>query len=242
VQFSIVIVNWKSVAYLRDCLASVQLYTHELEYEVVVVDNASGDGCGEVLAKEFPWVRFVQSETNLGFARANNLGARHSYGETLCFLNPDTKILDSALEKIQAVVRTGSRPGAVGCKLLNGDGTVQTSCIQSFPTLVNQALDSEWIRRMTPRSELWGMAALHQDGTETIPVQVISGACLTMDRKVFEAVGGFSEDYFMYAEDLDLCYKAAMHGCTNYYVPSATEVVHRSGSNALFRVFRCGSR
>jgi GT2 family glycosyltransferase len=190
-----------------------------------------------MLAKEFPWVRFVQSDTNLGFARANNLGASYATGESICFLNPDTKLLNSALEKMHEVVRTADRPGAVGCRLFNSDGSVQTSCIQSFPTLANQALDSEWIRRFSPRSELWGMSALYQNGSETLPVQVISGACLTMDRTVFEALGRFSEDYFMYAEDLDLCYKAAMQGCTNYYVPDGS-VIHYGGGSSSQRVER----
>jgi hypothetical protein len=237
VQLSIVIVNWKSVAYLRDCLTSIPLHTHRLQYEVVVVDNASGDGCGDMLAKEFPNVRFVQSEVNIGFARANNLGTRSATGETLCFLNPDTRLLNSALEIMHDVVQTASHAGAVGCRLLNGDGSIQMSCIQSFPTLLNQFLDAEWLRRIFPRSTLWGIAALYDKGALFAPVQVISGACLMMSRSVFEVVGGFSEDYFMYAEDLDLCYKAAMRGYLNYYVPSAS-VVHYGGGSSSQRVER----
>jgi GT2 family glycosyltransferase len=236
-DLSIIIINWKSVAYLRPCVRSIQENTHSLEYEVVVVDNASDDGCGEMLANEFPGVRFIQSGSNLGFSRGNNLGGRHSSGDNLCFLNPDTEIKGDALKTMLDVLRTANGAGAVGCRLLNGDGSLQTSCIQSFPTLLNQSLDADLLYRVWPRCPLWGIAPLYDDETRPSPVQVISGACLMMKRTVFDSIGGFSEDYFMYAEDADLCYAAHKRGWTNYYVPTAS-VIHYGGGSSSQSVWR----
>jgi GT2 family glycosyltransferase len=190
-----------------------------------------------MLAQEFPGVRFIQSESNLGFSRGNNLGVRHSTGENLCFLNPDTEIKGNALKTMLDVLRTTDRAGAVGCKLLNGDGSIQTSCIQSYPTLLNQVLDADLLYRLWPRCPLWGIAPLYENDAKPSPVQVISGACLMMKRSVFESIGRFSEDYFMYAEDADLCYSAHKNGCTNYYVPAAS-VIHYGGGSSSQSVWR----
>src|SRR5271165_5655937 len=141
-DLSIIIVNWKSVDFLRGCLASIFSPGSSLSLEVVVVDNASYDGCEEMLSREFPQVRFIQSRENIGFARACNLGFRNSTGRVVLFLNPDTKVLGNALSSMVDGLESQSHAGAIGCKLLNGDGSLQTSCIQSFPTILNQALDN----------------------------------------------------------------------------------------------------
>jgi len=231
-DLSIVIVNWNSVDYLRRCLGTIRAQTSGLVYEVIVVDNASYDGCGEMMTAEYSEMRFVQSESNLGFSRANNLGARLSSGAILCFLNPDTEVEKHALVMMLHEMRRLTQPGAVGCRLLNSDRTIQTSCIQSFPTIVNQVLSAEALRSVCPRSALWGMAPLFGPGTSAQQVEVVSGACLMMERSVFEAVGGFSEDYFMYAEDVDLCYRASASGRRNYFLPTASIVHHGGGSSS----------
>lgn len=227
---SILIVNWNSVGLLRDCLRSVARYAPAFPIEVVVVDNASYDGCAEMLAAEFPEVIFVQGPTNAGFARANNLAFRSCHGRVLLFLNPDTEVRAGAIERLALFVDRTEDAGAVGCRLLNSDGSVQTSCVQAYPTLLNQALDSEWLRRLAPRSKLWGMEALYPGSPDPAAVEVVSGACLAVSRGAFEAVGGFASDYFMYAEDLDLCYRLDCTGRTNYYVGDV-EVVHHGGQS-----------
>jgi GT2 family glycosyltransferase len=224
-------VNWRSVQFLRQCLASIQRETAAPNYEVIVVDNASGDGCGEILSKEFPKVIFIQSKTNLGFSGANNLGARHARGAVLLFLNPDTEILRSAVDVLLKELKQLPDAGVLGCRLLNSDGTLQTSAIQSFPTILNQVLDADLLRRYLPKSALWGNAALfHSDGGP-VPVEFVSGACMMVRRIMFERVGGFSSDYFMYAEDSDLCYKMRATGCANYYVGRA-QIMHYGGGSS----------
>jgi GT2 family glycosyltransferase len=235
VDVSIVIVNWNSREYLRRCLESIRTHTRSVRYEVVVIDSGSFDGCGEMLAEQFPDVRFIQSDANLGFARANNRAFQESVGESVLFLNPDTELVGPAIDVMHAMLTTLPSAGIIGCKLLNADGSVQTSCIQSIPTIVNQLLDSEFLRSRWPQSALWGMAPLHDASAEPSTVEAVSGACLMLSRATFEQVGRFSEDYFMYAEDMDLCDKVARAGYLNYYAPQAI-VTHFGGGSSEQKV------
>ena len=219
---SIVIVNWNSKDYLGPCLESVERHTLDLAYEVIVIDSGSFDGCGEMLAANFPHVRFIQSAANLGFAGANNAACRHARGSRLLFLNPDTELESPAVNHMVAHLDRSPDAGAIGCRLLNGDGSVQACCVQSFPTILGQLLSSELLLRLFPRWALWGMPTLLEPREEPARVEVVSGACLMLRRSAFDSVGGFSEDYFMYAEDLDLCHKLKQAGLTNYYLPWAT--------------------
>src|SRR5262249_19071171 len=158
-----------------------------LRREVIVVDNASYDGAQAMIAESFPDVKFVQLEKNLGFARANNVAYGLSQGQVLLFLNPDTEVIGRSVEILYEHLQNLPAAGAAGCKLLNTDGSVQTSCIQRMPTILNQLLDSNFLRRMLPRSRLWGAEALH-NGTETAQrVDMVSGACLMVKKEAFEA-------------------------------------------------------
>ena len=230
-NLSIVIVNWNSREHLRACLASIAASVRRVSYETIVIDAASFDGCGEMLAEQYPQVRFIQADTNLGFARANNRAAEDAVGDYLLFLNPDTEVLGAAIDVMYEALTTLPEAGVVGCRLLNADRSLQSSCVQSFPTIANQALDSEFLRKRWPKSSLWGMAALFEGGARPREVQGISGACLMIRRATFEHVGRFSDDYFMYAEDIDLAYKVQRAGHRNYYVPGAT-VVHFGGQSS----------
>jgi len=228
-DLSIIIVNWNSREYLGQCIASILSETHGIEYEIVVIDNASFDGSGEMLRECYPQVRFIQSDVNLGFAKANNAAFHQSRGRHVLFLNPDTVLVGPAVNTMLYHLRKLPDAGAVGCKLLNGDKTVQTSCIQPFPTILNQLLDSELLRSLWPTSSLWGNAPLF-GGWDAEEVEAISGACVMMNRGVFDQVGLFCEDYFMYAEDIDLCHTIRQAGRKNYYIPDAT-VIHFGGGS-----------
>ena len=196
-----------------------------------MVDNGSFDGCGERLGREHPGVKFLQSYSNLGFACANNLGVQQSSGEVLLFLNPDTVVLDRAIEKLYRHFLTVKKPGVIGCRLLNTDGSVQTSCVQARPTVLNQVLDAEILRHWFPRSKLWGTKVLYEAGQGLREVEAVSGACMMIRREVFDRVNGFSSEYFMYAEDLDLCFKAERAGFRNYHLDEAVVVHHGGGSS-----------
>jgi hypothetical protein len=231
-DLSIIIVNYKSKDYLRPCLGSITAHTHGIEHEVIVVDSGSFDGCAEMLAAEYPEVLFIQSESNLGFARANNLAAGSARGRVLLFLNPDTEIHEPAAGKLYARFQSLSAVGLAGARLLNSDGSLQTSCVQPLPTVWNQLLDAKAFQRWFPNAGFWASAATFRNETQPVEVEALSGACLMVYRRVFEQVGGFSPEYFMYGEDLDLCYKTRKAGFKNYYVPDATFIHHGGGSTS----------
>lgn len=229
-DLSIIIVNWNSREYLQKCIASILAWTNNANYEIVVIDGGSFDGCDEMLRRHYPQVRFIQSQKNIGFAKANNTAFRESRGRYILFLNPDTELINPVVNILFDYIQKAPNAGAIGCKLLNADKTVQTSCLQAFPTILNQFLDSELLRALWPRSPLWGNAPLFGVQIRPEEVEAISGACIMVKRSLFEKVGLFSEDYFMYAEDLDLCYKIRQAGYTNYYIPDAT-VIHFGGGS-----------
>ena len=230
-DLSIIIVNWNSVDYLRRCLESIYRQTTNLEFEVMVIDNASFDGSEELIRAEFPEVKFIQSTENIGFARANNLGFQHSTGEALLFLNPDTEVRSSAINELFTSLHSVPDAGAIGGKLLNSDGSLQISCIQPFPTILNQMFDLEWLQVRFPRLKIWGIRPLFLDRGVPEEVDVVSGACLMVKRSVFEMIGTFSTDYFMYSEDVEVCYKIRQAGWRVYYVGKA-EIVHYGGASA----------
>jgi len=228
---SIIIVNWNSKEYVRKCVQSIYANTTGVTFEIIVADGASYDGCGEMIAAEFPKVRFIQCQKNLGFARANNLAFAQSRGNAVLFLNPDTEVVGNALERLFETLNQTSDSGMAGARLLNSDGTVQMSCIQSFPTVWNQMLDADVLRRIFPRSGLWGTGPLSDGVKSPSLVEVISGACMMIKHSVFRQVSGFDERYFMYSEDLDLCYRVRKAGFGCLYVPDAQIVHHGGGSS-----------
>jgi len=127
--------------------------------------------------------------------------------------------------------------GVIGCRLLNTDGSVQTSCIQKYPTILNQMLDVEWLRLRWPKCSLWDISPMFAVSPHPIEVEVVSGACMMIRREIFERVGMFSNDYFMYAEDIDLCYKIAQAGLATYFV-GRVEIVHHGGKSSTQREFK----
>ena len=233
-ELSIIIVNWNSTAYLLQCLESIYAQPHAASDEIIVVDNASPDGDVGIVKERYPNVVLIESSANLGFAGANNLGFRSSRGEYVVFLNPDTVLINPAFDLMLQQVKALPSVGAVGCSLLNEDHSVQTSAIQTFPTILNQLLDIDVLRNRYPAFYLWNIAPLFAGGTKPSRVEVISGACVLFKREVFAQIGLFSEEYFMYAEDLDLCCKAAKAGFVNYYIPQA-QIIHYGGRSSTVR-------
>ena len=205
-DLSIIIVNWNSLAFAESCIESIEENLRGLSYEVIVVDNASGDApCGR-LATRFPWIKLLLSSENIGFGRANNLGAEHADGEVLLFLNPDTRVEGDAVQIMFDELTSRLDAGVAGCRLLNRDRTLQLSSVQAFPTILNQLLSLERLQRLWPQSPLWGKQALYlQQANAVCAVDVVSGAALMIKRPVFATSGGFNPLYFMYAEEVDLC-------------------------------------
>jgi GT2 family glycosyltransferase len=226
---SILIVNWNSKDLLRQCLLSIRHTCVDLRPQIIVVDSGSFDGCAEMLASEFPEVEFVQSNHNIGFGRANNLGLTHVTGEAVWVLNPDTEVQTGTLQTLLGELERLPDAGIVSPRLLNTDLTLQVS-VHALPKPVRQALDSEILRRVLSPYALW---APPSDFTPpgTVPVEAVAGAAMLMRTETFRSVGGFTPTYFMYAEDMDLCFKILRARLRIYHVPAA-DVVHHGGASS----------
>ena len=234
VEVSIVYVNWNSLKYLRESIGSVYRHTHKTSFEIIVVDNASSEPDIGSLNLQFPGVMVICCDENLGFACANNLGFRHSLGEYILFLNPDTKLVEPSVDLLLAHYKSLKDAGIVGCRLLNADLSVQLSSIQTFPTILNQALDSDYLRRRWPACSLWRIEPLFSENSRPKKVDIVSGACMMIRRSVFELVGCFCEDYFMYAEDWDLNYRVDRAGFANYFCGD-TVIIHYGGTSSAMQ-------
>jgi N-acetylglucosaminyl-diphospho-decaprenol L-rhamnosyltransferase len=230
-NLSIICVNWNSVDYLRECIASIYRNTRDISFEIIVVDNASPQGGVEALKDRFPQITIVKSDRNLGFAGANNVGFEKSCGDYVLFLNPDTELVGPAINTLMERIQELPDAGIVGGKLLNSDMTISTTSIQKFPTILNQILNIEYLRVRWPACPLWGLAPLFAADSTCVEVDVIPGACMLMSRDTFKRTRGFSEDYFMYAEDIDLNLKVRQLGLKSYYVAQAT-VIHHGGKSS----------
>ncbi|WP_263357918.1 glycosyltransferase family 2 protein [Acidicapsa ligni] len=234
-NLSIILVNWNCLAFTEQCIASICAVAPKVDYEVIVVDNASADAPCQSLVEKYPWVKLILSAKNIGFGQANNLGVRHSSGKVLFFLNPDTVVLEDALRRMLCELSAAPQAGAIGCRLLNPDRTLQTSSVQRFPTVFNQFLALSWLQRKWPNLPLWGKQALYYNGPRVIhEVDVVSGAAIMVRRNIFEEVGGFNPEYFMYAEEVELCYAIRRAGWKIMHSSDA-KIIHFGGQSTKKR-------
>ena len=230
VDLSIIIVNWNTRDLLAGCLESVignrlsvigsptAITDHRSPItETIVVDNASADGSAAMVRERFPDVQLIENPRNVGFALANNQGIAHSRGRYLLLLNSDTVVHPDALQTLIDFMDAHPEAGACGPRLLNCDGSLQPSV---HPML-------------TPGRELWRLSFLEQlspratypvqrwDTVTPRPVEVIKGACLLVRRSALHQIGLLDDRYFMYTEEVDLCYRLAQAGWQLWYVPQA---------------------
>lgn len=240
-ELSILYVNWNSSEFLRKSIQSVYRHTRNTRFEVIVVDNASSHDDIAPFERDFPGVRVIRNRTNVGFAAANNLAFRASCGNCVLLLNPDTELLEPSIDTLMRHLKRLPDAGILGCKLLNSDGSVQISSIQRTPTLLNQVIDVEYLQLRWPHFPIWKIGPLFASDISVIEVDAIPGACMLLRREVFERVGGLTEDYFMYAEDLDLNYKLRRLGFRSYYV-GETAIVHHGGRSSARQTLSHWSR
>ena len=232
---SVVLVNYKvpqlTIEAVRSVLASGRRLDGEIE--VIVLDNASGDDSMERLRTAFgaePRVKLLESATNLGFARGNNQAIAETRGDYLLLLNPDTLVGESTLVYCLTFLRTHPEAGAVGPRLINQSGAMHPECKRGVPTLWHSFCRFTCLYRLAPHSAwLNGYYQGHLSPDEVQQVPVLTGAFLMMRRALYQAVGGLDERYFMYGEDIDLCYTIERAGYHNYYLP--TPVLHYKGES-----------
>lgn len=232
---SVVLVNYKvpqlTIEAVRSVLASCRRLDGEVE--VIVLDNASGDDSMARLRTAFgaePRVKLLESATNGGFARGNNQAIAEAHGDYLLLLNPDTLVGESTLAYCLTFLQTHPDAGAVGPRLINQSGVMHPECKRGVPTLWHSFCRFTRLYRMAPHSAwLNGYYQGHLSPDEVQQVPVLTGAFLMMRRALYLAVGGLDERYFMYGEDIDLCYTIERAGYHNYYLP--TPVLHYKGES-----------
>ena len=235
-NLSIIIINWNSKNDLIKSIESIFHTVSNITFEIIVIDNASFDGCDHLLSAYDRRLTFIQSKSNLGFSKANNEAFSISKGEIILFLNPDTIVLDNAIENLYFSILSLDHAGIVGPKLLNTDTSIQTSCIRIFPNIINQILDFNFLIEAFPFNNLWYSKKFLSKTDQITSVDAVSGACLMIKRSVFEEINYFSTEYFMYSEDLDICYKANSKNWKTYYIPSANVIHHGGGSSIKAKI------
>jgi GT2 family glycosyltransferase len=228
---SILVVNYNVKDYLRQCLTSIAKSTTRYKVQVVVVDNHSIDASVEELQPQFPWVTWLRLENNIGFGRGNNHGLAYCAGRYVLFLNPDTILGEDTISTMVEYLDANSEVGLAGCKVLNADGTFQLACRRGFPTPWASFCKLFGLQGLFPKSRLfarYNLTYLSED--ETYPVDALIGAFMIGPRHLIESVGGFDPSYFMYGEDLDLCYRIQHLGYSIQYV-HATSIIHFKGES-----------
>lgn len=231
-DLSIIIVNYNTKNLLRELLESIfNSSLNKYQIEVFVVDNGSEDGSKEMVKNIFPRVRLIAKQKNLGFAKANNLGIKKSRGKYLLFLNSDTFVFKNTLVKMLKFMDENKDCSAATCRVELADARLDLSCHRGFPTPWAAFTYFSGLELIFPRSRLLGQ--YHQgwkDLNQIHEVDVISGAFFLIRKKALEQTGSFDERFFMYAEDIDLCYRLKRKGLKICFNPN-TKIIHYKTSS-----------
>ena len=252
-DLSVIVVNFHTKDKLRGCLRSVFASKTNFSYEIRVVDNASSDGSGEMVKAEFPQAKLIENRENLGFAKANNQALREilnfdststsllasllARGEGaipryILLLNADVEVSAGTFDKMLSYMDNNSMVGVSGCRVLKADGTLDKACRRSFPNPVNSFFRLTGLSFLFPRSRTvssYNLTYLPED--QVAEVDSVMGAFLLIRSDVVDRIGLLDEQFFMYGEDLDWCFRVKAAGYKVMYVP-VTNVVHHKGSSS----------
>jgi O-antigen biosynthesis protein len=230
-KISVIIVNYNVKYFLEQCLYSVQKGSAGLDVEVIVVDNASTDGSIDYLKKKFAYPRFIVNGSNVGFAHACNQGLAVSSGEVILFLNPDTIIAEDSFHHCLHFLESHPDCGALGVKMIDGSGKFLKESKRSFPAPLTSLYKLFGLSILFPESKVFSRYHLgNLDKDQTHEVDVLAGAYMMVRKEVLDAIGGFDDTFFMYAEDVDLSYRIQKAGYKNYYF-SGTTIIHFKGES-----------
>lgn len=230
-SLSIIIVSWNVKALLGHALDSITASWGDRDgLEIIVIDNASSDGTVDFIQRRYPHVSLIANADNRGFTGGNNQGIAAARGDYLLLLNCDTKVLGDALAKLVAFLEDHPDVGLVAPRLLNVDGTSQSSR-RRFPTLATLFFESTWLQKIAPRR--WLARYYIEDRPDTViqDVDWVQGAAMLVRREVIDEVGGLDETFFMYSEELDWCRRIRQAGWRIVYLPSA-EIIHYGGKSS----------
>ncbi|OGF49462.1 MAG: hypothetical protein A2231_12285 [Candidatus Firestonebacteria bacterium RIFOXYA2_FULL_40_8] len=228
---SVIIVSWNVKDYLQKCLASVYRGTKGVSFEIFVVDNASTDGSADMVKREFPEVKVILNSENHGFARANNQALEKCAGEYVLFLNPDTEIKENAVEQLVKFLGSKQDAAAAAPKLIYEDGRLQLLS-KSFPSLFTELMESLFLDNAFPKSRFFNRIFMgNWEHDSTREVDHPAGACLMVKMDILKKTGFFDEEFFMYYEDTDLCFRIKKTGGRIFLVHDILVVHHGAKSS-----------
>jgi GT2 family glycosyltransferase len=231
---SIAIVNYNTKALLRDCIESIYAGANGTPFDICVADNDSHDGSVAMLKSEFPRVKVVENQANLGFSKANNRLITQTDAEYVLLLNPDTLVVEDAIERVVKYMEAHPDVGICGCRVLNADRTLQLACRRSIPTPKVAFYRLSGLSRLFPGNRTLAKYNLtYEDPEKTHEVDAVSGAFLMIRRQTIEDIGPLDERFFMYGEELDWCLRAKQAGWSVVYYPEA-EIIHYKGESTKY--------
>lgn len=230
-KLSIIIVNYNVKYFLEQCLISVKRAISGIEAEVIVVDNASSDASCEMVKAKFPWAKLIQSESNLGFSKGNNVGIETAKGEYVLLLNPDTVVAEDTFVKCIAFMDSHTDAGALGVHMVDGKGNFLPESKRGLPTPAAAFYKTFGLAALFPKSKIFGKYHLgFLLEKETNQIEILSGAFMLMRKAALDKTGLLDEAFFMYGEDIDLSYRIIKAGYKNYYFPETT-IIHYKGES-----------
>lgn len=228
-KLSVIIVNYNVTQLLRNCLLSLQKYIQEVEYEILVIDNASADSSWKELIPEFSHVQFIASEVNGGFSKANNQAIQKAKGDYLLLLNPDTEFEGFYMKELLDFADSKTDFGCLGVRMHDVEGNFLPESKRSVPDMFN-SFEKLFTNFRKNNSKSYYRNDLEEN--EIAEVEVITGAFLLAKKEVYQKIGGLDEAYFMYGEDIDLCYTFLRNGYKNFYYGKAS-ILHHKGESTI---------
>lgn len=228
-KLSIIIVNYNVTQLLRHCLLSIHKYVTDVDYEVIVIDNNSTDSSWGDLIPEFPKVSFIISKENLGFAKANNKAIETANGDYLLILNPDTELEGFYMKDILSFVDSKNDFGCLGVRMHDANGDFLPESKRSIPDMFN-SFEKLFTNFKKKDSKSYYRNDIGE--FEVAEIEVITGAFFLVEKETYIKVGGLDEAYFMYGEDIDLCYTLLKNGYQNYYYGKAS-ILHHKGESTV---------
>lgn len=228
-ELSIIIINYNVTSYLRNCILSIKQFVKDVDYEIIVFDNHSTDTSWQELIATFPSVHFIKSDINLGFAKANNKAAQLAKGKYLLLLNPDTLIEDYSMKQLLNFADTKSDFGSLGVRMHDAAGNFHPESKRSIPDMYNS-----FEKLFTNFKKNTSKSYYRNDIPEfaIAEVDVLTGAFFLCRKEVYQKIGGLDERYFMYGEDIDICYTLKNLGYKNYYY-GKTSILHYKGESTI---------
>ena len=229
-KLSISIVAYNSLDYLRECLDSIYAHSPEDDFDIIVVDNASSDGTGEIIKKDYPDVLLICNKKNKGFATACNQAITATDSKYILLINSDCEVYKGSIDRLMDYFGQIPKAAITGPKIVNSDGSLQYSC-RRFPSFFGAAAHSilTHIYPDNPFSKRYKLVDISRK--EPFPVDWVSGSCMMIRRNALNDTGLLDENYFMYVEDIDICYRMWQNGWEVHYMPHSQILHHIGGSS-----------